>query len=348
MTADYQSPPGADANSPTDCAVGGGGVTAGPELSIPTGGGPILLLFVDGIGLAPGGPHNPFTGAAMPCLSHLLGGPLTSEVLAGGDERLVAARPPLPAVLLRAIDAGLGVPGLPQSASGQTALLTGENAAALLGRHATAFPGPQLRDLLLRKSLLLRARAGGARVTFANAFTARYFAAVASGRRRHGAFTLATLAAGVALRDRDALVSGRAVTWDLCGDLASELAGEPLPVRRAEEAGEVLARLLADHELVVFETFLPDLVGHRRLALDAAATLGRLDALLAGLLPALPPGASVVLTSDHGNLEDATHKVHTANPVPLLVVGPAAPSFLGAASLLDVTPTILRWLAGQG
>jgi 2,3-bisphosphoglycerate-independent phosphoglycerate mutase len=313
--------------------------------------GPVLLLFVDGVGLAAATATNPLARAPMPTLHRLLGGPLTNERLVpaegsgGPSARLARSLPGDLAVLLSGLDAGLGVAGLPQSATGQTALLTGENAPALLGRHATAFPGPQLRDLLLRRSLLLRGRAAGLRVTFANAFSPRYFAAVASGRRRHGAFTLATLAAGVALRDRDALEVGRAVTWDLSGDLASELAGEPLPTRSPQAAGAVLAALLADHDLVVFETFLPDLVGHRRLGISAEETLARLDALLLGLLEALPPGASVVLTSDHGNLEDETHKVHTANPVPLLVVGPAAAGFATATSLLDVTPGILGWLA---
>jgi hypothetical protein len=301
------------------------------------GGYPLLFLFVDGVGLAAATATNPLASAPTPALRRLLGGPLTAEQVGAGD-----------GWQLHAVDAGLGVEGLPQSATGQTALLTGENAPALLGRHATAFPGPQMRDLLLRRSVLLRARAGGHQVTFANAFGPSYFAAVASGRRRHGAMTLATLAAGARLRDGDDLAQGAAATWDVTGDLASQLAGVDITRRTPAEAGAALVGLLADHDLVLYETFLTDLAGHRRFGVTVDDALARVDALLAGILAVLPATATVVLTSDHGNCEDATHKVHTANPVPLLAIGPRVDAFAGATSLLDVAPGVLRALGVAG
>ncbi|HYF63492.1 MAG TPA: hypothetical protein VD886_11805, partial [Herpetosiphonaceae bacterium] len=66
----------------------------------------IIICFVDGIGLtAPAAP--PWTTADLPALSGLLGGP--------PDRDLVIERPRL---LFRAIDATLGVAGLPQSGTG--------------------------------------------------------------------------------------------------------------------------------------------------------------------------------------------------------------------------------------
>ncbi len=50
----------------------------------------------------------------------------------------------------------------------------------------------------------------------------------------------------------------------------------------------------------------------------------------------------LVVTSDHGNLEDLSTKSHTRNPVPLLAVGPGADAFAGAASLTDVTPAVVE------
>src|SRR5689334_1082354 len=90
-----------------------------------------IYLFLDGVGLAPTGPANPFSpndgpGEPMPYLAERLGGSL----LAG----LEISRPEL---LLKPIDARLGVAGRPQSATGQTALYTGRNAPAFLGRHLT-------------------------------------------------------------------------------------------------------------------------------------------------------------------------------------------------------------------
>ena len=46
--------------------------------------------------------------------------------------------------------------------------------------------------------------------------------------------------------------------------------------------------------------------------------------------------AVVVLTSDHGNLEDLRHRSHTDAPVPTVACGPGAAMFATATSLLDV------------
>ncbi|MBI3975273.1 MAG: metalloenzyme, partial [Armatimonadetes bacterium] len=90
----------------------------------------VLLLFLDGVGLGEEDPqHNPWVRAPTPALRALLGRPLA------GQERIERD-----GVLLIPTDATLGVPGLPQSATGQTALLTGLNAPALIGRHVTAYP----------------------------------------------------------------------------------------------------------------------------------------------------------------------------------------------------------------
>jgi phosphopentomutase len=78
-------------------------------------------------------------------------------------------------------------------------------------------------------------------------------------------------------------------------------------------------------------------------------TLKRVDGLLGGLLKARPPEATVVLCSDHGNLEDNRSKAHTTNPVPLLVVGPAVrdSSWNSVRAITDVPEAILGWLDGQ-
>jgi phosphopentomutase len=55
----------------------------------------------------------------------------------------------------------------------------------------------------------------------------------------------------------------------------------------------------------------------------------------------------IVMTSDHGNLEDLQVRGHTRNPVPALVIGPhpARREFLdGLNDLTDFAPAILRAL----
>ena len=104
-----------------------------------------LFFFLDGIGLgSPDPAKNPFARANMPVLQNLLAG-----------KRLLASTIPLESrrASLLALDACLGVDGLPQSATGQTALLTGINAARHVGRHVEGFPGPELKRLIRQGTL---------------------------------------------------------------------------------------------------------------------------------------------------------------------------------------------------
>lgn len=296
----------------------------------------VLFVFLDGVGLAPASPDNPLSQAPMPVVRELLGGPLASEAVDRVHDN---------GLLLRALDACLGVPGLPQSATGQTALFTGVNAPQIVGEHLSAFPTRRLREVLAEHSLLKRAADAGARVLFANAHSERFWQGVREGKRRLSASTLAALAADAPIPDLDDLLQGRAVLWDLTHEVGRSHLGYDLPLVSAEEAGGRLARLAAEYDLVLFESFLTDLAGHRRV--EPEWVLSRVDAFLGGVLAGRTPETTVVVCSDHGNLEDCTTKAHTTNPVPLLVVGPGAGHFRRAQSLTDVAPAILAFLGGK-
>ena len=91
----------------------------------------LLLLFFDGIGVGRDEPdENPFAAIDPGWLAPLAG------------------RAPVDGTRFKGLDATLGVPGLPQSATGQTTLLTGVNAARHIGHHQVGTPGPSLRPLL--------------------------------------------------------------------------------------------------------------------------------------------------------------------------------------------------------
>lgn len=296
--------------------------------------GRILFVFLDGVGLGPAGPANPFSSVPMPHLQSLLGGPLILGTTNGQDAALRGD-----GVLLSALDACLGVPGLPQSATGQTALFTGLNAPELVGDHIAAYPTARLREMITRCSLLKLAADAGNRVLFANAHSERFWQMIEKSRRRLGASTLTAMAAGAPIPAMDDLLAGRAVLWDITHEVAANHLNYDLPLVSPEEAGLRLARLAASHDLVLFETFLTDLAGHRRL--EPAWVLTRLDAFLGSVLAHRSPDTTLVVCSDHGNLEDTTTKAHTLNPVPLLVVGPAAGCFGSAKAITDVAPVIL-------
>jgi len=294
----------------------------------------ILLLFVDGIGMAPAGSDNPLSTVEMPVMRRLLGGPLTTEQILLRD-----------GLLLLSITASLGVPGLPQSGTGQTALFTGENGAVLLGHHVPAFPGPTLRRLIAEHSVFKRVVEAGRRAAFANPLPEDYVAAVEKGERRGSVTTWAAIAGGASVRrGLDDLRRGEAVAWDIVRDHFAERIGAPLPPVSPEEAGRHLAAVAARNDFTAWETFLTDLAAHGRWGLRVDDALARLDGLLGGLLEAAPADLTILLTSDHGNLEDATRRTHTSNPVPLLAAGPLAARFADLASILDLTPRILELL----
>src|SRR3990170_3863804 len=287
----------------------------------------VLLVFLDGVGLGEADPaYNPWVAARTPTLRTLLGRPLA------GHERVE-----LNGTLLIPTDATLGVAGLPQSATGQTALLTGLNAPALVGRHVTAYPTTDLRALLAEHNLFARLSAAGRSVALANAYTEEYHEAVAARRLRHGAITTAAVSAGIRLRTVEDLRRGEAVFHDLTNARLRSW-GYDLPLLTPFQTGQNLARLAGAHHFTLFEFFLTDLVAHGRVAVDPVMIVE----MLAGVIAALPPEATLVVTSDHGNLEDGRTRLHTTNPVPTLVTGPARHHFRDVTAITDITPAVLR------
>ena len=289
-----------------------------------------LLLFIDGIGV--GGSdaeRNPFA--------------------APGIERLavLAGRPPRDGAAFRPLDATLGVPGLPQSATGQTTLFTGVNAAQAVGEHRPGLPGPSLRTILREHSLFAKLAAAGARPTFANAFSRRY---LASPRPRFGATTHMVLASPVALRlvDDGAGADG-ALSHDYAGDWMGAR-GVPVPRRTAAEAATLLARWTSEHDLVLYEYFLTDLVAHRGTTVERFDQARRVEALVAAALDAIDLDRHrVVVVSDHGNLEEADHRRHTLNPAPILAWGRGADAFVERVSGMDqLTPALVEEAAARG
>jgi hypothetical protein len=293
----------------------------------------VIFVFLDGLGLGPADETNPLWLAPMPNLCRLLGGPLVAG-------RTVDR----PGLLFKGIDALLGIQGLPQSATGQTALFTGVNAAQLLGQHLGAYPSGPLIKVINEHNILKRATERGYRATFANAYTPQYFRLVKERKRRHSATTLSVLAAGLPSRTLEDLRRGEAVYWDITNRYLVEHLHLAVPIIEPEITGQRLARLSRNHDLVLYESFLPDAVGHRKDAEMALEVLDILDRFFAGLLEEVGPTAIVVMSSDHGNLEELPVGVHSTNPVPLLAVGPGAKSFRQAQAITDVAGGIMRVL----
>ena len=299
----------------------------------------VLFVFLDGVGFGATDPErNPFAAVATPALDGLVGG-AWSAPKERADADATATR----------IDATLGVPGLPQSATGQSALLSGRDAVAAMNGHYGPWPGPTLKRFLEDGELFAwaSARFGREALAWGVAYPPGFFDALERGRLRLNAPAHAARNAGVTLPGLDAYRRGDAVAADLDGAWLASRGVEPPGghqpgPRGAERAGRRLARRAAEHAFTFLDVWATDRAGHRADSGEARALVERLDAFLAGVLAGRDPETTVVLTSDHGNLEDLSHGRHTTAAVPLLAVGPRASAFRGASSLLDVAPAVRR------
>lgn len=290
-----------------------------------------IFIFLDGVGLGDRSPDNPFAQDAItPFLRELLGAPL----LAG----LEVYRPNL---LLKPIDASLGVPGLPQSATGQTALYTGRNAPEFLGRHQTGFANGSLRILIEESGLFKQILALDKTATHANLYSPAYFEAIAQRRLRYSVGTLLNLTANLPFRMQTDYAQGQAIYWDITGDLA-HYRGIDAPPINPQEAGRRLAALGSGYTVTLFECYLPDFAGHSQDMNQAVQILQRIDTFLKSVVSNLPTEITLIVSSDHGNVEDLSTKRHTLNAAPLLAIGPNAWLFKPVENITGITPKILE------
>ena len=302
-----------------------------------------ILVFLDGVGIGPGDAvFNPFAVAHLPRLRGLLGGRLPVTEHLDADGRIVAER-----AVLVAADATLGVEGLPQSGTGQTTLLTGHNGAAEYGRHFGPWVPTPLRPMLAAENLLRRAVDAGRTAAFANAYPLSGAPTDPRIFRRPAGPMLAAQSAGALTRGAVELAEGRAVASSITNERWREHLGSDVPEVTPEEAARTLARIAADADVTLFAHYDTDYTGHRGALDGAVAALERVDAFLGALADALPPDALLVVSSDHGNVEDVRGG-HTINPVPVLAMGAGRDELMNVRSLIDVTPSILQVLELDG
>ncbi|HYX29525.1 MAG TPA: alkaline phosphatase family protein [Pyrinomonadaceae bacterium] len=297
----------------------------------------VLLFFIDGLGIGTRGPHNPLDGLAD-------ADPLAifQEQSAGTSS---AATEPFDGIVV-ATDACLAVTGRPQSASGQTTILTGVNAPQIIGAHKQGFPNQPLLDIIREHSIFLQLKNKGIEsITFANTYTQKFFE-----RRPRwiSATTAAVEAAGLRFNIVNDLRAGRAVYHDFTNAMLIER-GEKVEPRTAEEAGRVLASITSSHRFTLYEYFITDRIGHAQDINEARRVLPKLAQMIRTLLANLDlKKTTVILTSDHGNIEDLSVRNHTLNLVPTIVWGRDKQTIASRIrSLVDISPAIVETLTAD-
>ena len=276
-----------------------------------------VFLFVDGVGIAEPAADNPINAEVCPTLWRLL------------------------RKYSKPIDACLGVDGPPQSATGQATMFTGVNCAAAMGRHCEGFPGQKLREIVQRDNLFLSLRKMGKKVRFADAYLVDSADELAA-RRFKSVTTVMALTAPETISVAADLMEDRALMQDLTRETIQDRYPD-IPVIAPQRAAEHLFRIACENDFTLYEFFQTDVSGHSMDYARACAVLRAYDRFLAAFVrSAEAAGITLVMTSDHGNIESVGERGHTRNPVPFVAVGPKGRELRErVSSLVDVTPALL-------
>ena len=232
-------------------------------------------------------------------------------------------------------------PSPPQSATGQGTMFTGVNCAAAMGKHCEGFPGPGLRKIIESDNLFLRLKARGKRVCFSDAYLVDSADELAA-RRFKSVTTVMALTAPETIRTVDDLSCGRAVMQDLTRETIQDRWPD-ISVIPPQRAAEHLFAIARENDFTLYEFFQTDVSGHSMDYARACAVLRTYDRFLASLVRFTEAaGITLVMTSDHGNVENISERGHTTNKVPFIAFGPKE-RFLRdrVESLVDVTPAIV-------
>lgn len=307
----------------------------------------VLNIFLDGIGIGENSKDtNPMTelkGGFFPC----------------GLKLHETAALPYKGIV-KAVDSLLDVEGIPQSATGQSSLFTGHNAARLIGSHLTAFPNKRLRALIYSQNVLKNIKQLGKKSVFINCYP------TITDQLRAGCYvkldsrgniisnlpkrflqmisvtTTMLLSAHQFFFDMEDLAKGNCIYHDFTNQVLQQNYPD-VPLFSPYQAGKTLARAAENYNYTLYEYFRTDQVGHRAQREQSLSILQDLEKFLQGVLENINLNDFIVIIcSDHGNMEDLNSGIHTKNPVPFMFWGKNTDRLLeNCLSLPDLYKSIM-------
>jgi hypothetical protein len=280
----------------------------------------VIFLFIDGVGLFAPSTDNPVNAEVCPVLCRLI-------------DRYG-----------KGLDACLGVDGPPQSATGQATMFTGVNCPEAMGKHCEGFPGPALREIIERDNIFLQLKKRGKKVRFADAYlTDEPFEL--EQRRFKSVTTVMALTLPEAISTVDDLMEDNALMQDLTRETIQDRYPD-IPVIEPQRAAEHLFAIARENDFTLFEFFQTDVAGHTQDFNHACSILRFFDRFLSVLTRYTEAaGITLIMTSDHGNIENMSAPGHSKNPVPFIAFGPHEKEIRERVkSLVDVTPAILKFI----
>jgi len=306
-----------------------------------------IFLFIDGIGIGSHNENNPFVSA-------------DPKILRLWERSAFNCNN----IRLKAIDPLLGVQGTPQSATGQTTIFTGINIPELLTKHIGSFPNKIMRKIIREENLLLKVEKSGKTGKFINAYPhhSELFSNSHVNIDEEGNLVFSNQFPDIYKRrisvTSSILISNKVKPFDtidikekrsLYQDYSNKSLlkyGLKLPVFSPEDAADVLFKTSSDYDIVLYEFFQSDIYGHRKEKKDQIELISGLDLFISTLISLLDNKKdTIILTSDHGNLEDSSSKSHTLNPVPLITWGRGSRELSDSIDdLAGITPGILNFL----
>ncbi len=273
----------------------------------------VILIFLDGVGIGKADETvNPFfreefnfTLKLFDSVPHL-----KNQFLRNDDGIYV-----FPA------DATFNAPGLPQSGTGQTAILCGIDAVKIVGKHFGPFPHSSLNEVLKEKNIYNELRKLGFSSVFANAYPPKFFDYLRKGHTRVAATTKAARFGNIALNTIENLNRGGALSHEIDNSRWIEKLRLPVKKITPETAAENLLSLAEKFNFVFYEFFYTDHWGHGRNLDFYSRGIKTLNQFLLRLIKNLNAGQTLIICSDHGNFEDLSVKTHTKNPAFMLSAG---------------------------
>lgn len=289
----------------------------------------ILFIFIDGLGIGTNDKfQNPCAQSQIKLFNNFISDTYPKALPFDG--------------FVKPIDCSMGVPGLPQSATGQAALYTGINASKILNRHLSGFPNQKLRDILEEFSILKKITQLGKKAGFINAYRPIFFERGPESLIRFLSVTsIMNWKAGLKFFDLENLKNEQCIYHDFTNrELIRK--GFDVPEFTAEKAGKILVRVSDDFDFLLYEYFKTDRAGHKQDLSKATKLLLELENFIITILKSIDQTKTLVfITSDHGNIEDISLKRHTKNLVPFMVWGKRKQEMVdGVESILDVSKNI--------
>jgi hypothetical protein len=306
----------------------------------------VHIFFLDGVGLGSDNPDtNPFVTARLPHLNGLLGERWYIRPEIGGPGRITTTQ-----ASLIPTDPNMDMPGRPQSATGQATILTGRNVPQIVGEHYGPKPNQAVAGVIRQGNIFKEVTAAGGKAALITPYPQGYFDAIHSGKRLYSSVPLAAASAGLALMTADDLRAGRAVSPGFTGQAWQDHLGySDIPILTLAEAGRKIAAIAQTHHFSFFEHWPSDRSGHRGTLSEAVQHLEMIDEVLGGLFEAWDrENGLLIITSDHGNIEEKDHRQHSRNPVPTILFGRDHAHLAGQIhTLADIAP-VVRTVLGLG